>query len=45
MDGLSEEEIEANGLENLLLADTKEHADWHLLSPIAESASGAMQGA
>ena len=35
VDGLSQPEIEMNDLENVLLAETKDHADWHLLSEIA----------
>jgi hypothetical protein len=45
VDGLSDAEIEANDLENLLLAETKDHADWHLLKQLAESASGNMKQA
>lgn len=33
-DGLSPMEIEANDLENLLLAETKDHADWRLLQQL-----------
>jgi rubrerythrin len=33
---LSDAEREANDLENVLLAETKDHADWHLLSELAE---------
>ena len=36
VDGLSQPEIEMNDLENVLLAETKDHADWHLLSEIAK---------
>jgi rubrerythrin len=36
VDGLSQQEIEANDLENLLLAETKDHADWHLLTILAD---------
>jgi rubrerythrin len=36
MDGLSQPEIEMSDLENVLLAETKDHADWHLLSEIAK---------
>jgi len=43
IDGLSAEEIEANDLENLLLAETKDHADWHILSQLAQSAAGPMK--
>ena len=35
VDGLSQPEIEMSDLENVLLAETKDHADWHLLSEIA----------
>jgi rubrerythrin len=38
VDGLSAEEVQANDLENLLLAETKDHADWSLLSKLAEQA-------
>jgi rubrerythrin len=34
VDGLSQQEMEANDLENVLLAETKDHADWHLLSQL-----------
>src|SRR5215210_2024676 len=36
VDGLSQPEIEMNDLENVLLAETKDHADWHLLSELAK---------
>jgi hypothetical protein len=36
VDGLSQPEIEMHDLENVLLAETKDHADWHLLSEIAK---------
>jgi len=36
VDGLSQPEIEINDLENVLLAETKDHADWHLLSELAK---------
>jgi hypothetical protein len=36
VDGLSQPEIEMNDLENVLLAETKDHADWRLLSEIAK---------
>jgi len=45
VDGLSQEEIECGDLENVLLAETKDHADWHVLSQLAEQASGDMQKA
>ena len=35
VDGLAPEEIEAGDLENVLLAETKDHADWQLLSQLA----------
>jgi hypothetical protein len=36
--GLSQQEIEANDLENVLLAETKDHADWSLLQQMAQQA-------
>jgi len=33
--GLSQEELEINDLENVLLAETKDHADWSLLQQLA----------
>jgi rubrerythrin len=45
VDGMSDEEIEANDLENLLLAETKDHSDWHILAQLAEMASGQMKEA
>src|SRR5919202_3597036 len=45
VDGLSEQEIELNDLENLLLAETKDHANWHLLSQLAQKASGDLKQA
>lgn len=36
VDGLTRAEIELNDLENVLLAETKDHADWYLLSEIAK---------
>lgn len=36
IDGMSPAEIEANDLENVLLAETKDQADWVLLSQLAE---------
>jgi rubrerythrin len=45
VDGLSREEIECGDLENVLLAETKDHADWHVLSQLAERASGDVQRA
>lgn len=41
VDGLSPQEIELNDLENVLLAETKDHADWHLLQQLAEQADDA----
>ena len=35
VDGLSLQEIEVNDLENVLLTETKDHADWHLLAETA----------
>jgi rubrerythrin len=40
VDGLAQPEIECADLENVLLAETKDHANWHLLSQLAEQASG-----
>jgi rubrerythrin len=37
-DGLSVAELEANDLENVLLAETKDHADWSLLSQLTQQA-------
>jgi rubrerythrin len=34
--GLSQAEVEANDLENVLLAETKDHADWELLAQLVE---------
>jgi rubrerythrin len=34
--GLSQAEVEANDLENVLLAETKDHADWSLLAQLAQ---------
>ena len=42
---LSEQEIELNDLENVLLAETKDHADWALLAQMAEKASKGGLGA
>jgi rubrerythrin len=39
IDGLSQPEIELGDLENVLLAETKDHADWSLLSQIAKQTS------
>jgi rubrerythrin len=35
-DGLSQEEMEATDLESVLLAETKDHADWQLLEKLVE---------
>jgi rubrerythrin len=45
VDGLSQDEIEMSDLENVLLAETKDHADWHVLSQMAQQASGNMKEA
>jgi rubrerythrin len=45
VDGLSDAEIEANDLENVLLAETKDHAGWHVLEQLAQQASGSLQEA
>jgi rubrerythrin len=45
VDGLSDQEIEAGDLENVLLAETKDHADWQFLAQLAESTSGELQAA
>jgi rubrerythrin len=34
-DGLSSQAVEANAIENIVLAETKDHADWELLGKIA----------
>ena len=45
VDGLSEPELELNDLENVLLAETKDHADWELLAQMADKASkGGLKG-
>ena len=36
VDGLSQDEIELNDLENVVLAETKDHADWSLLKQLGE---------
>jgi rubrerythrin len=41
VDGLAPEEIMANDLENVLLAETKCHLDWELVSQLAEQATDA----
>lgn len=38
VDGLSQPEIELSDLENVLLAETKDHADWSLLARMASQA-------
>ena len=45
VDGLSQAEIELSDLENVLLAETKDHADWHLLEQLAQQASGELKQA
>jgi len=45
MDGLSQQEVECGDLESVLLAETKDHADWHVLSQLAEQATGDMKTA
>ncbi len=45
VDRLAPEEIMANDLENVLLAETKDHADWHVLSEMAEQADGELRKA
>jgi rubrerythrin len=45
VDGLSQAEIECSDLETVLLAETKDHADWHVLSQLAEQASGDLKNA
>jgi rubrerythrin len=45
VDGLSQAEIECSDLETVLLAETKDHADWHVLSQLAEQASGDLKQA
>jgi rubrerythrin len=45
IDGLSQAEIECGDLESVLLAETKDHADWHVLSLLAEQASGDLRKA
>lgn len=44
-DGLSHAEIEVNDLENLLLAETKDQADWALLEQLAGHADGEVKEA
>jgi rubrerythrin len=45
VDGLSQEEIEMGDLENVLLAETKDHADWHVLGQMTQQASGKIKEA
>src|SRR5919202_4507905 len=45
VDGLSDDEIEASDLENVLLAETKDHADWHLLEQLTQHAAGDVKQA
>jgi rubrerythrin len=40
-DGLRPEEVELNAMENIVIAETKDHADWQLLSHIARRSSDA----
>ena len=40
VDGLSQAEIECSDLENVLLAETKDHANWHVLSQLAQQSLG-----
>jgi rubrerythrin len=40
VDGMSQAEIECSDLENVLLAETKDHADWHVLSQLIDQTSG-----
>jgi len=39
VDGLAPMEIQASDLENVLLAETKDHADWQLLSQLANQSA------
>jgi rubrerythrin len=41
IDGFSQQEREANDLENVLLAETKDHADWHLLEQLVQQVEDA----
>ncbi len=36
VDGLSPDEVQANDLENVLIAETKDYADWNLLARLVE---------
>jgi len=40
VDGLSQPEVEANDLENVLLAETRDHANWHLLQQLTSQLPG-----
>ena len=44
VDGLSQPEIELSDLENVMLAETKDHADWSLLKQMAEQINGSGVG-
>ncbi len=41
-DGIRPDEAELNAIENIVIAETKDHADWQLLSHIAQRSSDAM---
>jgi rubrerythrin len=45
VDGLSQAEVELSDLENVLLAETKDHADWQLLAQLAKGAPGEIKTA
>jgi rubrerythrin len=45
VDGLGQAEIELNDLENVLIAETMDHANWQLLALLADQESGDMQTA
>jgi rubrerythrin len=45
VDGLSMAEAEVSDLENVLLAETKDHANWHLLRQLTPRLSGEQQQA
>ena len=38
-DGLRLDEVEINAIENIVIAETKDHADWQLLSHLARRSS------
>jgi hypothetical protein len=38
-DGLKPAQVEINAMENIILAETKDHADWELLGKIARQSS------